>query len=163
MSVVGYVLGLGDRHPSNIMLNEKNGKIVHIDLGDCFEQAMDRESFPELIPFRLTRMMVKAMEVTGINGIYRKTCIDVMNILRKESHIVKLLLEAFIHDPLTNWSEAINMADDENELEDGDYEDSEEEEDEFKDDDVGSFEMIGGRSRPVRSSVIRKKTKKNTQ
>ena len=63
MSMVGYVLGLGDRHPSNLLLDKNNGKILHIDFGDCFEVAMTREKFPEKIPFRLTRMLIKAMEV----------------------------------------------------------------------------------------------------
>ncbi len=39
MSMVGYILGLGDRHPSNIMIKKKSGKVVHIDFGDCFEVA----------------------------------------------------------------------------------------------------------------------------
>ena len=37
MSMVGYILGLGDRHPSNVMLNRVTGQILHIDFGDCFE------------------------------------------------------------------------------------------------------------------------------
>ena len=37
MSMVGYILGLGDRHPSNLMLDRHTGKITHIDFGDCFE------------------------------------------------------------------------------------------------------------------------------
>lgn len=37
MSMVGYILGLGDRHPNNIMFNRNSGKIIHIDFGDCFE------------------------------------------------------------------------------------------------------------------------------
>lgn len=64
MSMVGYILGLGDRHPSNLMLDRLSGKILHIDFGDCFEVAMTREKFPEKIPFRLTRMLVNAMEVS---------------------------------------------------------------------------------------------------
>jgi serine/threonine-protein kinase mTOR len=63
MSMVGYILGLGDRHPSNLMLHRITGKILHIDFGDCFEVAMTRDKFPEKIPFRLTRMLVNAMEV----------------------------------------------------------------------------------------------------
>ena len=63
MSVVGYILGLGDRHPSNLMLQRSSCKVVHIDFGDCFEVAMQRDKFPEKIPFRLTRMLVQAMEV----------------------------------------------------------------------------------------------------
>ena len=38
-------------------------QILHIDFGDCFEVAMNRGKFPEKIPFRLTRMLVNAMEV----------------------------------------------------------------------------------------------------
>ena len=45
------------------MLDRMSGKIVHIDFGDCFEVAMTREKFPEKIPFRLTRMLINAMEV----------------------------------------------------------------------------------------------------
>jgi FKBP12-rapamycin complex-associated protein len=74
MSMVGYILGLGDRHPSNIMLERASGKIVHIDFGDCFEIASRREKFPEKFPFRLTRMLIKAMEVSGIEGNFRTTC-----------------------------------------------------------------------------------------
>ena len=62
-SMVGHILGLGDRHPSNILLDRATGKVIHIDFGDCFEVAMTREKFPERIPFRLTRMIVNAMEV----------------------------------------------------------------------------------------------------
>jgi hypothetical protein len=62
-SMVGHILGLGDRHPSNLLLERGSGKVVHIDFGDCFEVAMHREKFPEKIPFRLTRMLTNAMEV----------------------------------------------------------------------------------------------------
>ena len=63
--MVGYTLGLGDRHPSNIMIDRESGKVLHIDFGDCFEVAMHRDRYAETVPFRLTRMLVKAMEVGG--------------------------------------------------------------------------------------------------
>ncbi|CAG8465028.1 34810_t:CDS:10, partial [Racocetra persica] len=103
MSMVGYILGLGDRHPSNIMLDRYTGKIVHIDFGDCFEVAMTREKYPEKIPFRLTRMLTNAMEVSGIEGNFRTTCEAVMNVLRKNKESLMAVLEAFVHDPLINW------------------------------------------------------------
>ena len=37
MSMVGYVLGLGDQHLSNLMLDRLTGCIIYIDFGDCFE------------------------------------------------------------------------------------------------------------------------------
>eukprot|EP00471_Norrisiella_sphaerica_P000306 CAMPEP_0184486668 /NCGR_PEP_ID=MMETSP0113_2-20130426/8143_1 /TAXON_ID=91329 /ORGANISM="Norrisiella sphaerica, Strain BC52" /LENGTH=1615 /DNA_ID=CAMNT_0026868649 /DNA_START=27 /DNA_END=4875 /DNA_ORIENTATION=+ len=103
MSMVGYILGLGDRHPCNLMLCRRTGKIVHIDFGDCFEVAMHREKFPEKIPFRLTRMLVNAMEVSGIEGIFRHTCESVMRVLRDNKESVMAVLEAFVYDPLINW------------------------------------------------------------
>ncbi|XP_028958004.2 serine/threonine-protein kinase TOR isoform X1 [Malus domestica] len=103
MSMVGYLLGLGDRHPSNLMLNRYSGKILHIDFGDCFEASMNREKFPEKVPFRLTRMLVKAMEVSGIEGNFRSTCQNVMEVLRIHKDSVMAMMEAFVHDPLINW------------------------------------------------------------
>ncbi|KAI7861526.1 armadillo-type protein [Spinellus fusiger] len=103
MSMVGYILGLGDRHPSNLMLHRVTGKVIHIDFGDCFEVAMHREKFPEKIPFRLTRMLVKAMEVSGIEGNFRTTCEHVMRVLRDNKESLMAVLEAFVYDPLINW------------------------------------------------------------
>ena len=40
MSMVGYVLGLGDRHPSNLLVGRESGRIIHIDFGDCFEVSI---------------------------------------------------------------------------------------------------------------------------
>ncbi|KAI9793200.1 MAG: phosphatidylinositol kinase- protein kinase tor1 [Peltula sp. TS41687] len=103
MSMVGYILGLGDRHPSNLMLDRVTGKVIHIDFGDCFEVAMHREKYPERVPFRLTRMLTYAMEVSNIEGSYRITCEAVMRLLRENKESVMAVLEAFIHDPLLTW------------------------------------------------------------
>ena len=103
MSMVGYILGLGDRHPSNLMLDRLTGKVIHIDFGDCFEVAMLREKFPEKIPFRLTRMLINAMEVSGIEGNFRITCEHVMRVLRSNKDSLMAVLEAFVYDPLINW------------------------------------------------------------
>ncbi|EPS28844.1 Serine/threonine-protein kinase tor2 [Penicillium oxalicum] len=103
MSMVGYILGLGDRHPSNLLLDRTTGHVVHIDFGDCFEVAMHREKYPERVPFRLTRMLTFAMEVSNIEGSYRITCEAVMRVLRENKDSLMAVLEAFIHDPLINW------------------------------------------------------------
>jgi FKBP12-rapamycin complex-associated protein len=64
---------------------------------------MHREKFPEKIPFRLTRMLVKAMEVSGIEGNFRTTCEHVMRVLRDNKESLMAVLEAFVYDPLINW------------------------------------------------------------
>lgn len=103
MSMVGYILGLGDRHPSNLMLDRITGKVVHIDFGDCFEAAILREKYPEKVPFRLTKMLTYAMEVSGIEGSFRITCENVMRVLRDNKESLMAILEAFAYDPLINW------------------------------------------------------------
>ena len=103
MSMVGYILGLGDRHPSNLMLDQVSGRVLHIDFGDCFEVAMHREKFPEKVPFRLTRMLTRAMEVSGIEGSYRSTCERTMAVLRDNKDSLLAMLEAFVYDPLISW------------------------------------------------------------
>ena len=103
MSMVGYILGLGDRHPSNILLDRFSGKIIHIDFGDCFESAMRREKYPEKIPFRLTRMLQKAMEVSGIEGNFRTICENTMRVMRANKDSLLAILEAFVYDPLLSF------------------------------------------------------------
>ena len=94
MSMVGYILGLGDRHPSNLLLDRTTGHVVHVDFGDCFEVAMHREKYPERVPFRLTRMLTFAMEVSNIEGSYRITCEAVMRVLRENNDSLMAVLEA---------------------------------------------------------------------
>ncbi|CAL5438270.1 unnamed protein product [Camellia sinensis] len=86
---VGYLLGLGDRHPSNLMLHRYSGKILHIDFGDCFEASTNREKFPE--------------KVSSIAGNFCSTCENVMQVLRTSKDSVMAMMEAFVHDPLINW------------------------------------------------------------
>ena len=103
MSMVGHVLGIGDRHPSNLLLDRDTGDVTHIDFGDCFETAMHRASYPERIPFRLTRMLVNVMEASGVDGTFRATCERVMALLRKNRDTLLTVLETFVYDPLLTW------------------------------------------------------------
>lgn len=67
------------------------------------EVAMMRDKYPERVPFRLTRMLVQAMEVSGIEGTFRITCENSMRVLRDNKESIMAVLEAFVHDPLINW------------------------------------------------------------
>jgi FKBP12-rapamycin complex-associated protein len=71
---------------------------------------MHREKFPEKIPFRLTRMLINAMEVSGIEGNFRITCEHVMRVLRDNKDSVMAVLEAFVYDPLINWRLMANLS-----------------------------------------------------
>ncbi len=38
-SIVGFIVGLGDRHPQNILIDTGSAELVHIDLGVAFDQV----------------------------------------------------------------------------------------------------------------------------
>ena len=69
---VGYILGLGDRHVQNILIDTRSAEMVHIDLGVAFEQGKILPT-PETVPFRLTRDIVDGMGVCGVEGVYRRS------------------------------------------------------------------------------------------
>lgn len=100
MSLVGYIMGLGDRHLGNILFSMSTGKIVHIDFGDSFDVGRLRHVLPETIPFRLTRMLTNAMEVFGVDGVFRAAATRTQVILHKNRDSIMALLSAFVYDPI---------------------------------------------------------------
>ena len=101
-SIVGYIIGLGDRHPSNLLIDRFTGKAIHIDFGDCFERAANRPFLPEVVPFRLTRMMVKAMGPAGVDGIFRTSFVNMSSLLRENKRVLVMVLAIFVHEPLVD-------------------------------------------------------------
>ncbi|XP_008559414.1 serine-protein kinase ATM [Microplitis demolitor] len=101
-SMVGYILGLGDRHFSNILIDTKTAEVVHIDFGIAFEQGKVLP-VPETVPFRLTRDMEAAMGVSGVEGVMRKSSEETMSVLRNRKDIIITLLQVLLYDPLFSW------------------------------------------------------------
>lgn len=56
MPQVGHLMGLGDRHLDNILLNKHTGRVVHIDYNIIFDKGRQLH-VPEIVPFRLTPML----------------------------------------------------------------------------------------------------------
>ncbi|EXB63651.1 Serine/threonine-protein kinase SMG1 [Morus notabilis] len=103
MSMVGHILGLGDRHLDNILVDFFSGEIVHIDYNVCFDKGQ-RLKVPEIVPFRLTQTIEAALGLTGIEGSFRANCEAVISVLRKNKDILLMLLEVFVWDPLVEWT-----------------------------------------------------------
>ena len=52
-SIIGYILGLGDRHMQNILIDKSTAELIHIDLGIAFEQVNTPSSDFNFKDFRL--------------------------------------------------------------------------------------------------------------
>lgn len=102
-SIVGHILGLGDRHMSNLLMDAHSGEMIHIDLGIAFDQGR-LLPIPELVPFRLTADVVDGMGIAGTEGVYRKCSEQTLRVLREGSDIIKTVLEVFGYDPLHIWT-----------------------------------------------------------
>ncbi|XP_072313429.1 serine/threonine-protein kinase ATR [Eucyclogobius newberryi] len=103
MSMVGYILGLGDRHGENILFDSFTGECVHVDFNCLFNKG---ETFdvPEVVPFRLTQNMVHAMGPMGTEGLFRQACEVTLRLMRDQSEPLMSVLKTFLHDPLVEWS-----------------------------------------------------------
>lgn len=102
MSIVGHVLGLGDRHGENILFEETNGGTFHVDFNCLFDKGLTFEK-PELVPFRLTHNMVDAFGAYGYDGPFRKSSELTLGILRAHEDTLMTILETFLYDPTTDF------------------------------------------------------------
>ncbi|XP_018573379.1 serine-protein kinase ATM [Anoplophora glabripennis] len=102
-SMCGYILGIGDRHVSNILIDKTTAEVIHIDFGIAFEQGRVLPT-PETVPFRLTRDIIDGMGVSGVEGIFRRSCEKTMEVLRQNSQTIITILEVLLYDPLYVWT-----------------------------------------------------------
>ncbi|KAF4695495.1 hypothetical protein FOZ60_004567 [Perkinsus olseni] len=103
--MVGYIIGLGDRHCENIMMSDVDGELTHVDF-DCIFDAGHNLKVPELVPFRLTSNCVSAMGANGVEGPFRWACIEAMSALRAHKRTLLSVMFSFVADPVTPWSTA---------------------------------------------------------
>ncbi|XP_023568719.1 serine/threonine-protein kinase ATR [Octodon degus] len=106
MSMVGYILGLGDRHGENILFDSLTGECVHVDFNCLFNKGETFE-VPEIVPFRLTHNMVNGMGPMGTEGLFRRACEVTLRLMRDQREPLMSVLKTFIHDPLVEWSKPV--------------------------------------------------------
>lgn len=106
-SMISYILGIGDRHVQNILVDEKTAEVIHIDFGIAFELGKNLPT-PETIPFRLTRDIVAGMGISGTEGVFKKSCEKTLEILRNNHAPIMTILEVLLYDPLYTWNVLTN-------------------------------------------------------
>ncbi len=105
--IAGYILGIGDRHLENFLINCKNGELVGIDFGYSFGTGISL-AVPELMPFRLTNNIEGILKPLGFEGILRNTLIFALSALRNHRSVLLDCSEVFVKDPLLEWLEKSN-------------------------------------------------------
>lgn len=101
--MIGFAIGLGDRHLENILIRTTDGKVVHVDFNCIFWHGLTLPK-PEVVPFRLTQNIVDAFGLTGYNGVFSKVAELTLGVLRRNRETLKGVLESFLIDPHVEWS-----------------------------------------------------------
>ena len=102
MSMLGYAVGLGDRHLENLLIDATSGAAMHVDFGCLFDHGLNLEH-PERVPFRLTQNLIHAMGVTGVEGVFRRVCELTLEQLRTHREALLDVIGTLRHDPLVDW------------------------------------------------------------
>ncbi|KAG5680126.1 hypothetical protein PVAND_009651 [Polypedilum vanderplanki] len=108
MSMIGYIMGLGDRHCENILFDIHSGEIVHVDFNCLFHKG-EKLGVPERVPFRLTNSMIEAMGILGVEGPFKRCCEITLKIMHNEIHTLMSYLRPFIYDPMISKNEKENF------------------------------------------------------
>ncbi|VDM58818.1 unnamed protein product [Angiostrongylus costaricensis] len=105
-SIATYVIGLGDRHLSNILFEIDTCKLVHIDLGMIFEYSKRTLPIPERVPFRLTRDLLDPILIEGIGGRLLEEAVYAMKLLRENnSKVILGLASVLLRETISNFEE----------------------------------------------------------
>ncbi|KAK8739487.1 hypothetical protein OTU49_003352 [Cherax quadricarinatus] len=98
-----WLLGIGDRHCGNSLVNLKTGHVIGIDFGHHFESAVQFLPVPELMPFRLTPQIVNVFQPVGQVGMLREIMVAALGALQESRHVLIAVLEAFVKEPTEDW------------------------------------------------------------
>jgi hypothetical protein len=108
-SAIAYIIGIGDRHLDNIMIN-KSGQIFHIDYGYIMENPITIFNMPEI---KVTNDIIDFLG--GINSIYyaefKKLIVQIYNLYRANKNILYIYFKYICESGYMNWDLISNKLD----------------------------------------------------
>ncbi|CDW71353.1 dna-dependent protein kinase catalytic subunit [Stylonychia lemnae] len=101
-SIASYLIGIGDRHLENFLIDTSDGEILGIDFGIAFGSGIQL-GIPELMPFRLTQQIEGVIAPHPLEGVYKQTMVHALNALKHRKSLIMDTCEIFVKEPLLDW------------------------------------------------------------
>ena len=98
-SMIQFLVGLGDRHPGNIMFNKIDGEVVHIDFGYVALKGLTL-GVPEIVDFRFTINLRKNLGLFEESGLFNYICVKVLKTFKEYYKTLSARIEYYQFDPL---------------------------------------------------------------
>jgi phosphatidylinositol kinase/protein kinase (PI-3 family) len=90
---IGHLLGIGDRHLDNILVDINEGKLIHVDFSLVFGRG-EKLKVPELVPFRLTQNFSNALQYPGTDGAFMTYMKDFLWTFQNNSELASFCAES---------------------------------------------------------------------
>ncbi|KAI9335927.1 kinase-like domain-containing protein [Obelidium mucronatum] len=103
LNICQYLLGIGDRHLDNFLVDLKTGRIIGIDFGHAFGSATELLPVPELVPFRLTNQIEKFLLPLGVQSLIVHPMTNVLSAVQDDKERLLNALNIFVNEPLIEW------------------------------------------------------------
>jgi DNA-dependent protein kinase catalytic subunit len=101
-SIASYLIGIGDRHLENFLIDTTDGEVLGIDFGIAFGSGVHLV-IPELMPFRLTMQIEGVIAPHPLEGLYQQTMVHVLNAIRRKKGLILDTCDIFVKEPLLDW------------------------------------------------------------
>lgn len=109
IAISHWILGIGDRHLANTLIDTKTFTLIGIDFGHAFGTATRDLPIPELMPFRLTAQIQFVLEPIGVTGLLERCMIHAMRCFRAERKVLKSCMDLFVREPTLDWLNSSDM------------------------------------------------------
>ncbi|KAL0229004.1 hypothetical protein GEMRC1_013624 [Eukaryota sp. GEM-RC1] len=97
-SAAGYLVGLGDRHFGNFLIQSTTGRLCLIDFGQSFDLSL-KLPIPELSPFRFSASFSGILDPLNNNTFLSSSITECLSTLRSDSSFILPLYESLVALP----------------------------------------------------------------
>ena len=106
-SISSYILGIGDRHLENFLVDKSDGTLVGIDFGLTFGSGTSYLPVPECIPFRLSPQFTSLLSPLDTVSLLKQDMVHVLSTLRQNENVISNIMEVYVNEPLVEWTQGI--------------------------------------------------------